>query len=186
VAKRSRKRQLSPEVASSDPDINPDATLGPGASLDGTRAVWKDRESTNAPVVGEDEPSPAFAQGYPELIDRLLRDKIPFRSRFLYLVLVLAWFGVVSWLFVQDNQAGLLKTIEGIVWFGWMEDRRLHRSCTPSGSYGRRGLLADASSNHSTVGEVRGPSNLRMNRTRAKRAVSHHQGPRASPLGSET
>ena len=119
MAKRSRKRLPSVEVASSDPEFHPDATLGPGASLDATRAGWKDRESTNAPVVGEEEPAPGYAQGYPELIDRLLRDKIPFRSRFVYLVLVLAWFGVVSWLFVQDNQAGLLKTIEGVVWFGW-------------------------------------------------------------------
>lgn len=119
MAKRSRKRLPSAEVASSDPEFNPDATLGPGASLNATRAVWKDRESTNAPVVGEEEPAPGFAQGYPELIDRLLRDKIPFRSRFVYLVLILAWFGVVSWLFVQDNQAGLLKTLEGVIWFGW-------------------------------------------------------------------
>ncbi|MDQ3565233.1 MAG: hypothetical protein M3436_14205 [Pseudomonadota bacterium] len=118
MAKRSRKRLPSAEVASSDPEINPDATLGPGASLDGTREAWKDRESTNAPVVGEEEPSPVYAQGYPELIDRLLRDQIPFRSRFVYLVLVLGWFAVVSWLFVQDNQAGLLRTTEGIVWFG--------------------------------------------------------------------
>lgn len=71
MAKRSRKRLPSAEVASSDPEINSDATLGPGASLDGTREAWKDRESTNAPVVGEEEPSPVYAQGYPELIDRL-------------------------------------------------------------------------------------------------------------------
>ncbi|MGH8603899.1 MAG: hypothetical protein ACREXR_14360, partial [Gammaproteobacteria bacterium] len=67
MAKRSRKLLPTPEIASSDPEVNPDATLGPGASsLEATRAVWKDRESTNAPNVGEEEPSTTLAQGYPE------------------------------------------------------------------------------------------------------------------------
>lgn len=119
MSKRSRKRSPATEVASSEPELNPDATLGPGASQDGTRTSWKEKDSTNAPMVGEEEPQPVYAQGYPELIDKLLRDKIPFQSRLVYIILILGWFGVGSWLLIQDNQAGLLTTSTGMIWFGW-------------------------------------------------------------------
>jgi hypothetical protein len=49
----------------------------------------------------------------------MLRDNTPFRSRFVYLIIVLAWFGVECWLFIQDNEGGLLATVEGLTWFAW-------------------------------------------------------------------
>lgn len=76
------------------------------------------REATNAPLVGEEATEGPYASGYPELVEKLLGEKIPLRGRTVFLVLVLGWFGFISWLFIQDNQAGALKDWAGLKWFG--------------------------------------------------------------------
>jgi len=120
MAKRSRKRRSAPsvEIASSDTEFHPDATLGPEASADRTLMLWRDRESTSAPAVEDEEARPSLAAGYPALVEKLLREKIPLRSRTVGAVLILGWFGFVSWLFVQDNSGGTLGSWSGLGWFG--------------------------------------------------------------------
>lgn len=118
MGKRSRKRQPLVEVVTNEPEFHPDATLGPDASLDSTVLAWRERESTNAPTVGEEEPEGPYARGYPELVDKLLQHRVPLSGRTVAVVIILAWFAFVSWLFLQDNQAGSLATSDGLKWFG--------------------------------------------------------------------
>lgn len=118
MAKRSRKRRFAPKIASSEPEFHPDATLGPDASLESTVQAWRERESTNAPIVGEEEPEQSYAAGYPALVEKLLQAKVPLSGRTILVLLILGWFAFISWLFLQDNQAGMLATINGLKWFG--------------------------------------------------------------------
>ena len=67
--------------------------------------------------MGEEETEEPYASGYPELVEKLLHEKIPLRGRTVFLLLVLGWFVFISWLFVQDNQAGVLKDWAGLRWF---------------------------------------------------------------------
>lgn len=117
MSKYRKKIITKPETASSEPGIHPNATVGPDASLDATFAIWKDKESTNAPQVGEEEHQLQYASGYPELFEKLLHEKIPLRGKTISFVIILAWFCFISWLFLQDNEAGKLGNIEGLKWF---------------------------------------------------------------------
>jgi hypothetical protein len=117
MGKKSRRKQQRHVPASSDPAISPEATLGPEATLEATGARWKDTDSTNAPIVGEEEASDVYARSYPALLERLLQDKLPIRLRTVFMVLVVAWFGFVSWLFIQDNSSGALANWPGLRWF---------------------------------------------------------------------
>ena len=117
MSKRSRRKRPPVEVVTNEPEVHPDATLGPDASLDATALSWRDRESTNAPTVGEEEPPPTYASGYPELLEKLLRHRGLLSGRTVVVLIILAWFAFVSWLFLQDNQAGSLATSDGLRWF---------------------------------------------------------------------
>lgn len=117
MTRRSRKKRPFVEVVTNEPDFHPDATLGPDASLDSTALAWRERESTNAPVVGEEEPEGSYASGYPELVEKFLKHRVPLSGRLVSVVIILAWFAFISWLFVQDNQAGSLSTSDGLEWF---------------------------------------------------------------------
>lgn len=117
MAKRQQSRRRRPEVASSELHVHPDATVGPDASLDGTAAGWRERDSTNAPEIGEEEESGNYASGYPALIEKFLHDRLPLRLRTVLVGLLVTWFVFVSWLFVQDNSTGALDEWGGLKWF---------------------------------------------------------------------
>jgi hypothetical protein len=117
MGKRAKRKLPRPEMASSDPIIHPDATLGPDASFEATGVLWEDRDSTNAPTVGEEEEKSDYASGYPALIEKLLHDKLPLRVPTVLVALLLVWFVFVSWLFVQDNSSGALAWWDGLKWF---------------------------------------------------------------------
>lgn len=117
MSKRSRKRRLTSEVVTNELEYHPDATLGPDASLDSTALDWRERESTNAPTVGEEEPEGPYASSYPELVEKLLQQRVLLSGRTVVVVIILAWFAFISWLFLQDNQAGSLATLNGLKWF---------------------------------------------------------------------
>lgn len=72
MTKRARKNRPVLEVVSSDPEVHPDATMGPDASLDTTGMTWQDRE-TSAPVVGEDEAPESAMIGF--VPDRATREQ---------------------------------------------------------------------------------------------------------------
>ncbi len=92
--------------------------MDPEMAPESTRATWRDRESTNAPAVGEEDQAPSYASAYPELFEKLLQEKVPLRGPTVHALLILLWFVFVSWLFIQDNQAGALATSKGLWWFG--------------------------------------------------------------------
>ena len=117
MTKRSHKQRPVVEVVTNEPDFHPDATLGPDASLDSTALAWRERESTNAPTVGEEEPEGSYARGYAELVEKFLKHRVPLSGRPVAVVIILAWFAFISWLFLQDNQAGSLATSDGLKWF---------------------------------------------------------------------
>lgn len=117
MKKRYKKIYPRLETISSEPGSHPDATIGPDASVESTLAIWKDKESTNAPPVGEEEPDSQPASGYPALIEKLLHNKIPLKGRTVVLIAILVWFIFVSWLFIQDNEAGKLIDCKGLWWF---------------------------------------------------------------------
>ena len=104
---RSHPREI---VTSSEPDIHPNATVGPEASLGrATGSAWIHRDTTSAPEIGEEERSgTGYAQSASALIDKyvLSRDFVPFA-----LVAV-----GIGWIFLQDNGSGLLKTWQDLLW----------------------------------------------------------------------
>jgi len=123
MAKRSRKRpQLYNEaIASSEPDVHPEATLDPEASLDRTLAGLQSTESTNAPEIGKvDVEDLKYAAGGTQLLEKFLHGRIPLRARTILFLLTLGWFGFISWLFLQDNEAGKLDAVSGMEWF-WVK-----------------------------------------------------------------
>lgn len=124
MAKRSRKRSQSYKetIASSEPEVHPEATLDPEASFDRTLAGFQSiTESTNAPEIGKaDEEDLKFAEGGAQLLDKFFHGRIPLRSRTVLFLLSLGWFGFISWLFLQDNEAGKLDAVSGMTWF-WVK-----------------------------------------------------------------
>jgi len=117
MTKKSKRKQLRPEPISSEPGVHPNATLDPDAPLKTTDATWKDRDSTNAPALEDEDEKESFAAGYPALIEKFFHGKLPVRGRTVFILLVFAWFFFVSWLFTQDNAAGTLRTCDGLKWF---------------------------------------------------------------------
>lgn len=107
------------QLASSLPEINPDeATLGPESSLESTGDYWIGRDTTNAPQVGKEEEKPApYARGSWELLDKFLHGEIRIPPKTIWLILTLLWFGFISWLYLQDNQANRISNISGVKWF---------------------------------------------------------------------
>lgn len=118
--KLSTKRPKKSEdiIASSGPDIHPDATLDPMTHDEETLPSWQSPKSTNAPEVGEPEDEEShFASGIVELIDKFLHGRVPIKTRTVLFLVAVGWFAFISWLFLQDNQVGKLDTIEGMKWF---------------------------------------------------------------------
>jgi len=121
MAKKARRKgpQKQNQLATSLPDIHPEATLGPESSLEATDDYWIGRDTTSAPQVGEEEePESEYAKGSAELIDKFLHGKVHVTPKTVWLILTLLWFGIISWLYLQDNQLNRISDITGLMWFG--------------------------------------------------------------------
>lgn len=105
-------------TATNEPDIHPDATLGPEASSESTMARWMGPESTTAPLASQPSPEPLAAASGVGLLERFLGGRLALRPRSVFLVLTIGWFAIVSWLFVKDNELGRLTDEGGLRWFG--------------------------------------------------------------------
>jgi hypothetical protein len=92
-------------------------TVGLAASERPTSFSWADEQTTNAPRIGEPEPSEGYAGSTPELAHRFLAGKVPLRIGTIWLVITIAWFVAIAWLFQQDNAAGKIDGWPGIRWF---------------------------------------------------------------------
>ena len=90
--------------------INTDATMSPSTSFDQpTNNQWLNDDSTNAPKIGEiSKDAEPYAESYAELLDKHILSKQP--------LLLMIMFGIIGWLFIQDNAAGNLKDWTGIGW----------------------------------------------------------------------
>lgn len=119
--RRSRKSKLAvapPSSASSEPEVHPNATLGPDASLESSQAQWLGSDSTNAPLLGEEQEDQIYASGGFEFLERFLRGRVGLQPRSVFLIITIAWFVFISWLYVRDNELARLDTIDGMKWFG--------------------------------------------------------------------
>ncbi len=121
MGKRVRKIQHpKPRVyASSGLDIHPDATLDPEASLDSTYHRWMGPESTTAQEYDQtDRDEIEYATGGAALLDKFLHGGISLPLKPVLTILVIGWFVFISWLYIQDNQAGRLENTAGFQSFG--------------------------------------------------------------------
>lgn len=101
------------DVASSESDIHPNATLGPDASLESpTTKMWTTKDSTSAPEIGEKEIQEPYAKSHSELIDKYVMSRFDRKSIF-FLIAIL----VIGYIFTQDNGAGKLSNWNDIRWF---------------------------------------------------------------------
>lgn len=104
------KGLISDQEISSSSLIHPDATISPSASFDQPTSIqWLTADSTNAPKIGEtSKDTDLYAGSYAALIDKHIFSKQP--------ILLIIIFGIIGWLFIQDNAAGNLKDWNGILW----------------------------------------------------------------------
>lgn len=112
--KYQKKALPTSEVASSELEIYPNATLGPDASLENsTTGYWTNRDSTSAPSVGEEEEiREPYAKSYSELFDKYVMTH--FGREYIPLLIVMA---VIGYTFIQDNGVGKLSNWDDIKWF---------------------------------------------------------------------
>ncbi len=104
------KTILPYQEISSSSLINTDATMSPSTSFDQpTSNQWLNSDSTNAPKIGEiSKDGEPYAESYAALLDKHILSKQP--------LLLMIIFGIIGWLFIQDNAAGNLKDWNGIGW----------------------------------------------------------------------
>ena len=125
MGKRSRRQgrlqalALAGQTASMKPEISPDVTLGPEDSLASTREQWMGSDSTSVPDIGEPDHEASYARGGAQFIEKLLQGRMPLVPRAVFLLITLAWFVFVSFLFTKDNELGRLDTAKGMKWFGF-------------------------------------------------------------------
>lgn len=114
-----KEKEVSFERQSSnEPELQPNATLGPEESFDFTQEVWTGPESTNAPSIGDEVDQPEFVSGGFQLFDKFLQGRAILQPKPVILLITICWFAVVSWLYIQDNENGRLVDVNGLLWFG--------------------------------------------------------------------
>jgi len=74
-------------------------------------------DSTSVPEIGEPDKEAEYAAGGAEFIEKFLQGRMTLVPRAVFLLITLAWFVFVSFLFTKDNELGRLDTTEGIKWF---------------------------------------------------------------------
>lgn len=95
--------------SSSGSEVHPEATTGPGELRGPSTGLNWARDSTNAPEIGEEAlAGEAYAQSTSALIDKYILSK-----EFVPFTLLVVGIGVI---FIQDNQAGSLKTLDDLLW----------------------------------------------------------------------
>jgi hypothetical protein len=110
-----------------DPDLSePPETWGQTSLLRG--ALLTSDATGDQALTGE---STAFSDTHVSLIDRAGRGQLGWKPKFIFLLAVLLWFGVGSYILLQDNAAGKLETLHGFQHFG-----------LKMGGYGLFGLIA--------------------------------------------
>ena len=112
-----RRQAIEAEETKSLPEINPDATLTPEASLDlGTSGMWQREDLTNVPSIGEREDDDnGYAETPSAIFDKYIGRLIP-RERLFPFLLAFLLVVVAGWIFIQDNSAGMLKDFPSIGW----------------------------------------------------------------------
>lgn len=98
----------------SEPQVHPEATLSPGASIErATTIEVLQRDSTAAPSIGEEEEErEPYVESYPALIEKYVLS----RKFISFPVILFVWCIAASFIFIQDNRAGLLVNKEAIFW----------------------------------------------------------------------
>ena len=119
MSKKKRKKFPQKEIlgyvepTDSEPQVHPDATLSPSASIENATSIdLLQKDSTSAPVIGEEEAKEDYVGSWPGLADKYLLSKksVPFSIILIICALV------SGFLFIQDNGAGLLKDFNAVTW----------------------------------------------------------------------
>ncbi len=101
------------EPTESEPQIHPDATLSPSASVESPTAnTILQRDSTSAPIIGEDEGKYKYAKSLAGLADKHLFSKKSISFSIILIIVAI----VSGFIFLQDNNAGLLIDTKTIFW----------------------------------------------------------------------
>ena len=102
---------LREEETSSELIIHPDATLSPTNYENPTAIDVIQRESTSAPVIGEEDAQP-YVESFAGLADKYIFSKrsIPFN-----ILLLICGVGS-AFVFIHDNNAGLLSDFNAVCW----------------------------------------------------------------------
>jgi len=74
-------------------------------------------DSTSVPDIGEPDKEVSYAAGGAELVEKFLQGRMSLVPRAVFLVITLAWFIFVSFLFTKDNELGRLDNLAGMMWF---------------------------------------------------------------------
>jgi len=82
-----------------------------------TIGTWSSGHETSAPAIGVSE-AEAPATTWAGVFDRYVRGKLRFGFRTVVRIVPIAWFAVVAWLFLQDNDAGRLEGWPGLQQLG--------------------------------------------------------------------
>jgi len=113
------KRFMAGNFADSDPEASRlDVTLSPLQPNLTTTQTWMGPNSTVAPKIGEADQEDKYSpKEWPSFVEKLLKGQIDINLRSIISLVTLIWFGVLSWLFIKDNDIGRLNVAEGIKWF---------------------------------------------------------------------
>jgi len=118
MTENSQNKNIKKVIASSESFINT-GTQDPLNKLD-TPIVFTINKgsSIDNPIDDDNVSKENLANSSYGLLDKFLQGKIPLRTHAVILLLILIWFAIICWLFIQDNDAGKLENIKGIMWFG--------------------------------------------------------------------
>jgi len=103
-------------VATNEPDATLNGTFDQDSFL-GTAQDWMGPDATNATYAEEDETEQPYAAGAWPLLDKFLHGRVILNPKSVFLLLTIAWFGFISWLFKTDNELGRFDVTGGMLWF---------------------------------------------------------------------
>ena len=82
-----------------------------------TTQAWNGPDSTIAPRINDTDQEGNYPNQWPGFAEKFLRGQIIISRQAIFFFLTLLFFGVLSWLYIQDNQIGRLDEPAGIKWF---------------------------------------------------------------------
>jgi hypothetical protein len=86
--------------------------MAPGSD-EPTVGFFHNPDATNVEDIEYSESSDYVATG-PALLDKFLHGRIPLPKGPVIVLLVIGWFGFLSWLFLQENAAGRIEDWAGL------------------------------------------------------------------------